>query len=190
MKNTILIILIFATISCMKDKEDSTKFSNEKFVSGDLLIGVSNNAELKTVFDTLNSLDLRISEMNGFFYNANLPSDSVNYLIKFLNQKPYINTGTGWSATTSSVYYYQPESAIRVISSEFNMTAFYQTDFLSTIENLNFVERFGDTKYMLLNVPIGTEKYWLNELKKYQFIKWTELNLIEQINLDKNKTYR
>lgn len=172
---SVLVLIVFVTISCKKDKE----ITKEQFVPGDLAIGITSNADLRTVFDTLNVLDLKIATMHGFFYNANLPADSLKPLLEFLDTKKYINTGTGWKA---SGYYYEPEKAIRILCSYFEMTPANQTDLLNTVSSLNLLDRHGETKNMFIKVPVGTEKYWLYELKKYQFIKWTELNHIVQDN--------
>jgi hypothetical protein len=36
---------------------------------------------------------------------------------------------------------------------------------------------------MLLKVPTGQEEYWKNKFQTLSWVKWTELNTIEQINL-------
>jgi len=165
-----LIPLAILVTSC----KDRNKPTVERFVSGDLSIGITKNGELKTVFDTLNAMDLKIAAMHGFVYNANLPADSLHSLQIYLNTKPYINTG-GWSA---SVYYHEPDRAIRIVSNLFEMDSSNQMDFLYTIDSLQLVDKQSDTKAMVLKVPIGQEKYWLNELKKQSVVKWAELNRI------------
>ncbi len=173
---SILALIAFFTISCKKDKA----IPEEQYVPGDLSIGITSNADLRSVFDTLNVLDLKIATMHGFFYNVDLPADSLNSLLAFLDTKNYINTGTGWKA---SGYYYEPENTIRVLCSYFDMTPANQFDFLNTVSSLNLIDKHEDNKYMFIKVPVGSERYWLNELKKYPFIKWTELNYIDQFKL-------
>lgn len=172
---SVLVLIALVTVSCKKDKA----ITEELYVPGDLIIGITSNADLRTVFDTLNLLDLKIERMNGFSYNANLPADSLMPLLAYLNTKTYINTGTGWKANG---YFYEPENAIRVLFSFFDMSPTNQVDFLTTISSLNLIDRQGETKNMHIKVQEGTEKYWLHELKKYQFIKWTELNNFGHVN--------
>ncbi len=185
MKNLFLILCIsFVTCTftgCKKEPHISND-TNEKYAPGDLLIGINNNAALQVVFDSLNFFNLKIEVMHGFYYNCNLPKDSINSLINLLNQKAYINASAGWSANSHSVYFYPSENTIRITCSYFNMTSTHQTDFINTIISLNLVDRMYNAKYFHLKVPIGSEKYWMNELKKYSFVKWTALNTIIQLD--------
>jgi len=171
---SIFVLLTLLTMGCKKDEPTP-------FVPGDLAIGITSNANLKTVFDTLNVLNFKIETMHGFFYNANFHKDSLKPLLDYLNTKQYINIGTGW---TASAYYYEPEKTIRVLCSLFDMTPSNQIDFMITVDSLGLVDRHSETKCILIKIPVGTEEYWLTELKKYPFIKWTELNHIGQISID------
>jgi hypothetical protein len=53
-----------------------------------------------------------------------------------------------------------------------------QTDWLERLDELELIDRNGNTKNMLIKVPEGEELYWLAELKKYEIVKWTALNQI------------
>lgn len=167
-------ILIFFLFSCKKDKSVAV----ENFARGDLFLGITNDADTKTVFDTLNKLNFKIDKMFGFYFNANLPADSLKSLLTFLNTKSYIKNGNGFSA---SGYYYEPEKVIRVLCTYFDMNIANQSDFLHTVDSLKWVEKHAE-KYMFIKIPEGSEKFWLEEFKKYPFIKWTELNSISQID--------
>lgn len=177
MKKLFLLLISISTIISCK-KENLIPDSPDKYLPGDVLAGITNAADLQTLFDSINSFHLKIESMNGFSFNCNYPKDSIYSIINRLNQKPYINTGTGWSATTHSVYFSTTENAILISCTEFNMTIANQIDFINTILSLNLSDRMKETKYIHLKVPIGAEKYWLNELKKYSFVKWTALNSI------------
>jgi hypothetical protein len=136
-------------------------------------IGIKKDADLNLVFNTLNGLNFDIRQMNGFAYNSNTPASGVSSLINLLNQKPYINTGA-WSATPSTVFYYQPENKTRIVNGFFNMNVANQTDLLNLISSLNLQDRLSETKNILLSVPVGTHTYWKTQMLTYSFVKWTE----------------
>jgi len=177
---TIFLIVFFALIGCRKDPIIDNTTNGIKFVPGDLIVGITKETELSTVFDTLNSLEISIKNVKGFHYKCYLPADSVNYLIKLFNQKPYVKTDY-WAATKGNVYFSVKENAILLLFGKFNMKLEYQIDFLETIKKMGLIDMKSDVRSLHLNVPIGTEKFWLNELKKYSFIRWTELNLMGTI---------
>lgn len=161
----ILFIAIYAVVGCKKETT-----INEKYAPGNLSIGINNDAKLRSIFDTLNLLDLKISRMRGFYFNAYLPADSINYLKNLLVQKSYLDLGE------ASISYHLPGNVIQVLCSQFNMNTINQEDFLNTIMNLNLVDRKENNKTILIEVPVGSEKFWLHELKKYSFIRWVELD--------------
>jgi hypothetical protein len=160
------VVLLIITLSGCKKEEPG-------FISGELSIGIRSNADLVTVFNKFNELNFEIKTMHGFHYSVNLPNDSLSSIIDYLNTKSYVNTGNGWTATA---YYNTSEENIRVVSSLFDMNENNQIDFIATISFLNLEDLLSDTKYMYIKISVGTEKYWFNELKKYPFIKWTELS--------------
>jgi len=161
----ILFIAIYAGVGCKKETPIS-----ENYAPGSLSIGINNDAKLRNIFDTLNFLNLKISAMRGFYFNAYLPADSINYLKNLLEQKSYLSLGP------ASFKYFETDSSIRVLCSQFNMDLINQEDFLNTIVTLNLFDRKKNIKTILLKVPIGSEKFWLYELKKYSFISWVELD--------------
>ena len=178
MKKLLLILLplIFLVSSCQEHVQE------EKFAPGSVTVGIAANAEIDSIFNTLNGLNISIREMWGFTYLAPLPADSVNYLINLLNQKPYINTTSGWSATTSTVYYSSSANAIMITCPLFDMDTINQVDLLSILELQHMEDGHNGYKYMCLKVAEGTEKHWVEELKKYPFVTWSELDHV--MNMD------
>ena len=173
MKNIItLIVFGMLFFSCSDDKTEKTTIpANATDIN--LAIGIDKNADLNTVFNTLNSLNFDIRQVNGFFYNSNTPQTDVASLIDLLNQKTYINSGA-WRATTYSVYFNQEENTTRILNSFFEMNPTNQTDLLNLIATLNLEDRLSETKNIYLSVPVGTQNYWKTQMMTYEFVKWTE----------------
>ncbi len=175
MKRFLLLLITTVIISCSENNEIKTIKENPPInaTESNLGIGINKDADLSLVFSTMNNIGFDIRQMNGFVYNSNTPSTSVNNLINLMNQKTYINTGA-WSATSSSVYFYAPENKTRIINTMFNMNLTNQTDWLNTIATLNLEDNLSETKNMLISVPAGTEDYWKTQIMNYSFVKWSE----------------
>lgn len=177
-KLIILSFIIVLFFSCAKkDNQDvvipepTEKVANSTEIN--LGIGIKNDANLDSVFKTLNDLNFDIRQMAGFVYNSNTPPTGINNLINFLNQKPYINTGV-WKATTGNVYFFAPENKTRIITGYFEMDSANQTDLLGLIDSMNLEDKQGVSKYILLSVPEGAHTYWKNQMLTYPFVRWTE----------------
>ena len=115
--------------------------------------------------------------MSGFFYTSPYPKDSLSILISYLNTKSYINTRD----FSASAYVHFQTGIINVTTFFFDMNSTNQQDWINTKNLLKLFNTQGDTKDIVLKVPVGQEKYWLNALKQNNIVKWTELNCIGQI---------
>lgn len=179
MKNHFAFIILLAAlfVTCSKDPE----IKENKFVPGDLIVGIKADADLKTVLDVFNQLNFEIKQMQGFYYSINLPADSLAPLLNYLNSKPYINIPDAWKAYA---FYVPSEKVIKICSGFFNMSKIAQYDLLNTIQQKHWIDRHEDYKYIFLKIPVGTERYWENELLKYPFIKWSELNVLSSVSID------
>ena len=175
MKNIALLIFILSIFSCSKRKlQNDDTCSN--YVKGDVVVGIRNTASIEEVFSLFYKLNLQIDQMGGFFYTSSYPQDSLTSLITYLNTKSYINT----RSFSASAYVHYQTGIINVVTFFFNMNTINQQDWIRTEETLKLADTKGVTKNIVLKVPIGQEKYWLNKLKENSIITWTELNCIGQ----------
>ncbi len=173
MKNSItLMVFGFLFFSCSDEKAEKVTIPTNA-TDINLAIGIEKDADLNTVFTTLNSLNFDVRQLNGFFYNSNTPQNEIPSLIDLLNQKSYINTGA-WRATTSSVYFDQAENTTRILNSFFEMNSTNQSDLLNLIATLNLEDRLSETKNIYLSVPVGSQNYWKDQMMNYDFVKWSE----------------
>ncbi|TDO99268.1 hypothetical protein [Flavobacterium sp. 245] len=174
-----LSIITFLLFSCSSDnsevqKEETLDLELAKGPNSskiNLAIGIKDNADLSVVFKTINELNFDIRQMNGFVYLSNTAKSDVPDLRDFLNTKPYIKTGA-WQATTSSVFYYEPENKTYIVNSFFEMNLSNQEDLLGIISSLKLQEK--DKGNICLSIPEGTQTYWKTAMKKYSFVEWTE----------------
>ena len=163
-------------LSCSKNKIDSTCPDYEK---GSVIAGIKNTASVEDVFSLCNRYGLQIDEMAGFFYTSPYPKDSLPGLVSYLDTKSYIDT-RGFSG--SAFVHYQTE-IINVTTLFFDMNVSNQQDWINTKKLLKLVDTNGDTKDIVLKVPVGQEKYWLAALKQNKIVTWTELNCLNKMQL-------
>lgn len=175
MKKAFVLFLIIGFFSCSKDKTESDNLCLN-YVKGDVIVGIKNTISIEQVFSLFNQLNLQIDQMNGFFYTSPFPQDSLLNLITFLNTKSYINTR---NFSASAFVDYQT-GIINVTTFFFNMNSSNQQDWIKTKKSLNLVDTKGETKDIVLKIPVGQEKYWLKKLKTNSIVTWTELNCIGQ----------
>ncbi|TDW48056.1 hypothetical protein EV144_104342 [Flavobacterium sp. 270] len=168
-----IIALLFFGCSSENAQEPEVLPVLENSSKTNLAIGIKKDADLSLVFKTLNELHFDIRQMNGFLYKSDTPESDVASLRNLLNEKPYIKT-SGWSATTSSVFYYQPENKTYIINSFFDMNVTNQTDLLNLISSLKLKDGLNENKNIYLSIPEGTETHWKSQMMAFSFVKWTE----------------
>ncbi len=137
--------------SCKKDNiYDNTK---RDFVKGDVLVGIDSTEQLEQLFSYINSYNLSIDQVSGFFYNTIIPKDSISYIKAVLNIKPYINT-QGFSA---SVWAHYQTDIVYNTTFLWDMTVVNQLDYIQTKNFLRMTDMFSKTKNILIKVPVGQE---------------------------------
>ena len=172
----ILILLLLSNWACKKDP----LIKDAKYVQGEILVGINANAELKDVLDVFNKLNFEIKEVMGFNYSVPIVADSLSGFVNFLNNKSYINCH-GFRAYA---FYLKNEALVKNCSIYFDLNQSNQNDLFNCIQTGAWRERHEDTKCFYLGIPVGSEHYWLDELKKYPFVKWTELNAYMDVHVD------
>jgi len=178
MKNLFLFFSFASFLFNISCTDDTTAPDNSlQYVKGDLLVGITSQTEVEAVFDLMNRLNFSIDHMSGFFYYSSWPEDSINFLVDYLSSIKYLNS-RGFSISENSVYYYQPENKIRVLTFFFDMNKVNQMDWLEQLEKLDLIGSNGENKDMLIKVPVGTEIFWQEKLKENEIIRWTQLNYI------------
>ncbi len=178
MKHSALILLILVLFTSCNDRTVNPEISEREFVPGYVIIGIDSNVSIERVFELINEQHLHIDKMKGFFNFSNLPIDSLNYVIDYLKDKPYLNRPgfTGGSASIS-------ESGNRIIVTEFlfEMDISAQSDWLNTIEILELEDLGNNNQNLTVLVEEGTENFWATKFATYPEVKWTDLNWIANI---------
>jgi hypothetical protein len=179
-----LLFLGLAASACQKELPEPTEPEDAyPFVAGELAVGIKEGVPITRAFRLADSLNFTITGLSGFFYNSNLPKDSLAYVRKVLLSKPYFDRNGIAANNTYSAYFNTDDAKIRITNSFFDMDAARQQDWRATMQQLQLVLIPATTAYMQLQVPVGEEKYWRTELRTSPLVKWTELNSIVPMQL-------
>ncbi|MBO0357098.1 hypothetical protein J0X19_03995 [Hymenobacter sp. BT186] len=160
---------------CWQDCSDGT------YVAGDVLVGMREASTLPQTFQLFNSNSLIVKSVMGPLYISSLPADSIDYVVRELNRKPYINSGAWKAVKDGNVYLHYQTHALTVIPRLLDMTVANQQDWAATVQRLQLQEQPTMVKSCHLNVPLCSEKYWVSQLQPNPLVKWVELNKIVRI---------
>jgi len=178
-----LIIFSLSFISCEKEKVDDLANSDEKYVPTDVLVKIKGYYTINKVFDFINSFDHEVENIHSQTYTSDLPSDSLQYVLDYLNAKTYTNDGNAWFVNG---YLHYQTKVITIFPRLFNMkNTTYQADWLESMEILKLKEdTVSETAGCIIffHVPEGHEKEWEKKFEEYDFVEWAELNHIIEIN--------
>jgi len=138
------------------------------------------------VFDFINSFNHDVENRQSQLYNSDLPSDSLNYVLDYLNAKPYTTYGNAFKVTG---YTHVNIGKITIFHRLYNITSkSYQKDWLESIKTLELTEEDENSPtsgcIIFFRVPADKEKYWAEKFKKYDLVEWTELNYIGEFYIN------
>jgi hypothetical protein len=85
----ILILLSITFISCEKN-------SDENYAPTDVFVKIKGYYTIDNVFKFINTFDHSVENIQSQVYTSRLPSDSLQYVLDYLNEKPYTNDGNAW----------------------------------------------------------------------------------------------
>jgi len=158
----ILLIALFQT-GCKKE---------QNFVPGQVLFGLYDNVSFRNGYSLFNQLDLEIRTLYDFQYELKTVEDSVDTIQAILDSKPYLTSGN----RTSSANYF--DSTIVVSANFFDMNDDNASDWFHTIDYLGLTENLtrNSFKWGSLNVPVGQERFWVDQLKRFDIISSAQLN--------------
>jgi hypothetical protein len=157
----------------------------EPIVPTDVFVKIKGYYTIDKVFDFINSFDHDVEYIYSQVYNSDLSSDSLQYVLDYLNAKPYTNDGAQWFVTG---YLHYQTKRITIFPRLFHIkNVDYQTDWLASMKFLKLIEQTdGETSGCIIffHVPEGEEKTWARKFERYDFVEWVNLNYIHEINRD------
>lgn len=181
-QNYLILILTILTISCSSEKEEPQP--DYKFVPTDVIVKTKGYYTIDKVFNFINGLDHNVEYIYNGIYNSELPSDSLEYVLNYLNSKPYTNSSV-WKV---GGYLHYQTNQITLFPRLFEIkNKDNQLDWLETMDFLKLTEKTNleVSGYIIyFHVPEGQEKEWVTKFKKLDFIDWAELNYILEIELN------
>lgn len=175
MKNLFLFFSFTTFLFNISCSDNTTEIDNSlQFMKGDVIVGITSQAEAATVFALMNEFELCIAQMSGFDYFSPLPQDSLESLLQYLSSISYLNkNGFG-----PFVFYSETHKKITILPSFYDMNLTNQTDWLNNLDKMGLIDCKGNFKNLLLKVPEGTEISWIKKLKEYDIVLWAELNYL------------
>lgn len=170
MNKLFLIFIIFSAFQSCKKEEN-------KYVPGEILVGIKSTITIEQLFENTNPFNLNIDQISGYFYTTTIKSDSLNIIKDLLNTKNYINTRN----FSASVWLHFETNIINNTTFLFDMNISNQLDYISTLQLLRMKDNLSTTKNMLLKVPIGKEIYWRNKFRDEDWVTWSDLNYYSSV---------
>ncbi|PXX97741.1 hypothetical protein DF185_17375 [Marinifilum breve] len=157
----ILIIVLISVLACEQDTDNDIEKPDYEFVPTDVLVKIKGSFTINKVFDFINSLDLDVENIHSQVYTSNLPSDSLQYVLNYLNKKPYTNDGNTWFVNG---YLHYQTKVITIFPRFFDIkNKPYQLDWLDSMKILKLKEQTeGETAGCIIffHVPEGKEMEW------------------------------
>ena len=175
MKTIFCAIVFLLVFGGCKEKEPEPRFK-----ATDVLVGFKPEVTIDSVFALINQLQLEVEYIEYSYYRSSLPSDSLQYVLDYLNTRPYAN-GKNWPV--SGYLHYKTNvilvfPRLRHVNDQNN-----QRDWLNCIKAMKLTE-ISDTeigKMLYFHVPEGTEKKWIEKFQQMGMVKWAELNYYAEI---------
>lgn len=180
MKNFLIVLLLIGILSSCSN--DNTDEDIKEFIPEEVLVGIKSGTDINKVFDFVNQFDHKVKNIKALTFTSDLPPDSLQYVLRTLNEKTYTNDGTNWFVTG---YLQYQTNQITVFPKLFGMdNVDYQNDWLSSMEEFELREKHNielNSGIIHFYVPKGKELEWENRFKNYDIVEWAELNYISEI---------
>jgi len=176
----LLLFILCAFTGCNKENPNGDE---KNFVPTDVIVGIKSDCTIDKVFGFVNSLDHEFDNIHYQIFASDLPSDSLQYVLDYLNAKGHKNDGTAWSVTG---YLNYKTKVITIFPKFINIrNSDYQNDWLESmkvlkLKDITYLETSGCV--ILFHVPQGEEKIWVKKFEANDFVDWAELNYIVDIN--------
>jgi hypothetical protein len=132
----ILVLSLWVIVSCKKESTEEPIDSDVKFVPTDVSVKTKGYYTIDKVFDFINSFDHDVEYIKYGTYTSSLPSDSLQYVLDYLNAKPYTHSGV-WHVTG---YLHYQSQKITIFPKLFQIkNKEYQADWLKCDHSLKCV---------------------------------------------------
>jgi hypothetical protein len=86
-------LLVFFALVLFWGCDDDVTEPEFEFAPRDVSVKVKGYFTIDQVFDFINSFDHEVKNINSLVYTSTLPSDSLTYVLNYLNAKTYTNDG-------------------------------------------------------------------------------------------------
>jgi hypothetical protein len=180
MKNNLIVLLLIGILSSCST--DNTEEDIKEFIPGEVIVGIKSGTDINRLFDFVNQFDHKVKNIRALTFTSDLPSDSLQYVLRTLNEKTYTNDGINWSVTG---YLHYQTYQITIFPKLFGMdNVDFQNDWLRSMEEFELSTKHNinvNTGIIHFYLPKGREIEWENRFKNYDIVEWAELNYIQEI---------
>lgn len=177
LKTLVALLCLLCIFSCSKNTTQETFCPN--YEKGTVLAESKDSVQVENLFSLSNLYDLQLDQISGFKYTSPYPPDSLSALQSHLNAKPYINA----RGFTAYVFVDANTGVLSTTPVLFDMNISNQKDWLQTVKELNLIASKKNITWIVLKVPDGWEKYWVQQLSANSLMDWVSLDCLEQIIL-------
>jgi hypothetical protein len=168
-------MILTLPIGCRKG--DTDPGAVPELVPTDVIVKTRKDFTIDKVFGFVNQYDHRVEYIYSTYYISSLPPDSLQYVLDYLNAKPYTNRPdwpvSGYRHYLTGVIHIFPR--LYDINNKDN-----QQDWLQSMKALKLTEVTDRDDFngsiIFFHVPAGTEKQWVAKFKKLSFVDWAETN--------------
>jgi len=184
----VVVVLFVASfiISCSEKKNNPLLPKGYGYYPGEIIAGFEDTVSYDFAVTFINSLNLKIKSMEfypPFYFILQVDSGNTQDYIQIFSQDTsleeiHITDYRGENADSTKDYLFVSYKR----GTNFNPVM----NFINSLSGISIIEKFRFTKWCLLKVGVGQEKFWVDWLSTYPFIKWTELNYIVRTNGNNN----
>lgn len=158
---TLLFISLTLLLGACKESEEPKPDPNDIYRSGEVGMWVNKEVPVSGVFDLVDSYSLPLSELRAFYMNSAFPVDSIPYIQRELQTKPYFENP---EMCTTTGFLNEDADQVSVFINCVDLTEDNRIDLLQTIETLQLSDRGTMASQVIVKVEPGTEEAWIQIL--------------------------
>lgn len=154
--NLLLLCLAILLGACNESEEPKPEYK-----PGQIGIWLNTDVTINEAFTVINGYNLPIAELSEVYFNSALPVDSIPYMIRELQTKPYFQYPEG---RIFSGFFPESQTTVSVFMDCINMTRSNQEDWLQTMVKLELTDSGVLGTHVTVTVTPGHEEEWVTIL--------------------------
>jgi hypothetical protein len=183
MKHIIILSFLIAMTGCQREDVVNPDL---KFTPSKIFVKTKGKYKINEVFNFINSFDHDVIHMSALTMTSDLPADSLQYILNYLNNKPYTTDRKDWHVNGRS--HAQTKAITITISRLFDINnQSYQRDLFESMKILKLKEVTRNSDIggyvILFYVPAGKEIRSIRKFLKHDIVDWAEPNYLLKVEI-------